>query len=161
MSKMGSHDPFGYLKQKLWPKERSGVELPIWLPTTKIQETPWFPCVKVACYIPLESSRQGLQLCFRTHMNQRSSHKVMGHQSCNSPNFGNFERTKWHLGASPMAKHKEYYKGSSKENTIKGKVMTSPKSGPWFVLWIHVCPWFVYASKVMQLCINQLVVWFV
>jgi len=21
MSKMGSHDPFGYLKHKLWPKE--------------------------------------------------------------------------------------------------------------------------------------------
>jgi hypothetical protein len=25
MSKMGSHDPFGHLKHKLWPKERSGV----------------------------------------------------------------------------------------------------------------------------------------
>jgi hypothetical protein len=24
MSKMGSHDPFGHLKDKLWPKERSG-----------------------------------------------------------------------------------------------------------------------------------------
>jgi hypothetical protein len=25
MSKMGSHDPFGHFKHKLWPKERSGI----------------------------------------------------------------------------------------------------------------------------------------
>jgi len=27
MSEMGSHDPFGYLKHKLWPNERSRVKL--------------------------------------------------------------------------------------------------------------------------------------
>jgi len=25
MFKIGSHDPFGHFKHKLWPKERSGV----------------------------------------------------------------------------------------------------------------------------------------
>jgi hypothetical protein len=45
MSKMGSHDPFGHLKHKLWPKERPRVKLSIWLLTTKSQESPWFPCV--------------------------------------------------------------------------------------------------------------------
>jgi hypothetical protein len=40
MSKMSLHDPFGYLQHKLWPKERLGVKLPIWLPTTKSQESP-------------------------------------------------------------------------------------------------------------------------
>jgi hypothetical protein len=29
MSKMGSHDPFGHLKHKLWPKEGPGIELAI------------------------------------------------------------------------------------------------------------------------------------
>ncbi len=29
MFKMGSHDPFGYVKHKLWPKEGSGVKLSI------------------------------------------------------------------------------------------------------------------------------------
>ncbi len=29
MFKMGSHYPFGYLKHKLWPKERQKVKLPI------------------------------------------------------------------------------------------------------------------------------------
>jgi hypothetical protein len=29
MSKMGSHDPFEHLKDKLWQKKRLGVKLPI------------------------------------------------------------------------------------------------------------------------------------
>jgi len=32
---MGSHDPFGFLKHKLWPKEGLKVKLPISLLTTK------------------------------------------------------------------------------------------------------------------------------
>jgi hypothetical protein len=43
---------------------------------------------------------------------------------------------------------------------IMGKVMVSPKSKLWWVLWIRVCPWLVLAPKVLQLCTNQLVVWF-
>jgi len=35
MSKMSLHDPFGYLKHKLWPKEGLRVKSPIWLSTTK------------------------------------------------------------------------------------------------------------------------------
>jgi hypothetical protein len=27
MSKLGSHNPFGYLKHKLWPKEGLGVKV--------------------------------------------------------------------------------------------------------------------------------------
>jgi hypothetical protein len=38
MYEMESHDPFGHLKHKLWPKERPGVKLAILLPTTKSQE---------------------------------------------------------------------------------------------------------------------------
>ncbi len=29
MFKMGFHDPFEYLKHKLWPKEGLGVKMPI------------------------------------------------------------------------------------------------------------------------------------
>jgi hypothetical protein len=32
---MGSRDPFGHLKHKLWPKEGPRVKLQIWFPTTK------------------------------------------------------------------------------------------------------------------------------
>jgi hypothetical protein len=48
----------------------------------------------------------------------------------------------------------------STEYTIKGKVVTSPKFGWWWVLWVRVCPGLVLTPKMFQLCINQLVVWF-
>jgi hypothetical protein len=47
------------------------------------------------------------------------------------------------------------------EHTIRGKVLASPKFGSWWILWVHVCLWLVHAPKMLQLCINQLVVWFV
>jgi hypothetical protein len=45
--------------------------------------------------------------------------------------------------------------------TIWGKVVVSPKSGPWWVLWVCVCSWFVHEPKMLKLRTNQLVVWFV
>jgi hypothetical protein len=95
MSKMGSHDPFGHLKHKLWPKEGPEVKLPIWLPTSKHPESPWFPCVQVACHISLERSQRGLQIFLEHHFNRRSTHKVMGFQSYESLNLGNFETPTW------------------------------------------------------------------
>jgi hypothetical protein len=44
--------------------------------------------------------------------------------------------TKWHLNAGLVARHK-----------IRGKVVASPKSGLWWVLWVHVCSWLVRAPK--------------
>jgi hypothetical protein len=93
MSKIGLHDPFEHPKHKLWPKEGAGVKLAIWLLTIKSQESPWFPCIQVACDIPLESSWQGLQLFFRLHFNRRFACKVMGSQSWWSPN--------WEFGCGP------------------------------------------------------------
>jgi len=95
MSKMDSHHPFGHLKHKFWPKERSGVKLAVWLSTTKSRESTWFTCVQVAYNILLKSSQRGLQLCFRPHLHRRSTRKVMGFQSRRNPNFGNFETPTW------------------------------------------------------------------
>jgi len=66
---MGSHDPFGYLKHKLRPKEGSTVKLSIWLPTTKSQKSLRIPCVQVAWHIPLKSFQRGLKFYFRPHFN--------------------------------------------------------------------------------------------
>jgi len=41
--------------------------------------------------------------------------------------------------------------------TIRGKVVVSCKFGPWWILWVRVCPWLVLAPKVLQLCTNHLV----
>jgi hypothetical protein len=95
MSKMGLDDPFGHLQHKLWPKERPGVKLAVWLPTTESQESTWFPCVQVACNTPLKSSRRGLQLRFTPHHNQRSAQEVMNPQSYESCNLSNFGTLAW------------------------------------------------------------------
>jgi hypothetical protein len=148
MSKMGSHHPFGHLKHKLWPKERSGVKLTIWLPTTKSRESTRFPCVQVACDIPLENSQQRLQLCFQPHLHWRFARKVMVPQSCRSPNLGNFEtpRTKSHLDVGPVERRKIYYKGegggfpqiqavvSPMCPSCPCDVLPSPKLGPRWAL---------------------------
>jgi len=42
------------------------------------------------------------------------------------------------------------------KNTIRGKVVASPKFGSWWVLWIRVCSWLVHAPKVLQLCTTNL-----
>jgi hypothetical protein len=147
MSKMGLHDPFGHLKHNLWPKEKSGIKLAIWLSTTKSWESTWFPCVQVACDTLLESLQWGLQLCLKRHSDRRSAtEEVIVPQSCGSSNLGDFETPKsiWMRAPRRGAKY-----------TIWGKVVASPESGPWWVLWIRSHPWLVLAPKVLQLCINH------
>jgi hypothetical protein len=53
------------------------------------------------------------------------------------------------LDVGLMERHKVYY---------KGKVVASPKSGPWWILWARICLWLFLTPKVLQLCINQLVI---
>jgi len=119
MSKVGSHDPFEYLKHNLWPKEGPGVKMPIWLPTTKSQESPWFIYVQVAWHLSLESCQQGLQLCFRPPFNWNLHKKLWASKVIRVPisrisklSIWEFE-TKWQFGATPMAKYKAYYKGEA------------------------------------------------
>jgi hypothetical protein len=104
---MGSHDPFGHLKHKLWQKERPGVKLAVWLLTTKSQESTRLPCVQMECNTLLKSSRQELKLCFKPHPNWRSEQEVTVSQSCGSPTlavlglpFGS-PRTKRPFGCGP------------------------------------------------------------
>jgi hypothetical protein len=140
MSKMGSHYSFGHLKHKLWPKEGSGVELPgvrqFWLPITKSRESTRSTWLQTTCHIPLESSRQELQLCFRPHRNWSSAQEVMRPQSPGSPNWRDF--------GTPTRESREKkaiwmlapWRGT--EYTIRGKVVASPKFGPWWVLCVRV-----------------------
>jgi hypothetical protein len=160
MLKMSTHDPFEFLKHKLWPKEGPKVKLAIWLPTTKSQEIAPISLRVGGMRHTLESSWQGLQLFFICHLNQRSIDKVMGPQNRRSPNFGNFGTQDSHLGVLGQSDIWMLAPWPCTKYTIKGKVVASPKSRPWWVLWVRVCSWLVLAPKVFQLCTNQLVVWF-
>jgi hypothetical protein len=84
----------------------------------------------------------------------------MGPRSRGSLNFENFRTPTWEswdkmpFGCGPRGEAQSIY-------NIRGKVMASPKSRSWWVLWIRIYPWFILAPKVLHLCINQLVGWFV
>jgi hypothetical protein len=136
MFKMGLHDPIGYLKNKLWPKEGSRIKLLIWLSTVKSQETPWFPCMQVMCHVLFVwnfTSIKGLHTKLWAPKVTRVP--ISGILGLPLGSHG----TKWHLGVDPVARHIEYYKGEGGG---------FPKSGMWWVLWIYVYPWFVCAPKV-------------
>ncbi len=140
------------LRQKLWPKEGPIIKLLIWFSTTKSQESPWITYVHVACYIPLKRYWRMLQFCFRPHLNQSFEKIIMSLQSCRSPNFRNCGTPKLgDLGQNDIWMQAPW---PGTKNNIRGKVVAFPKSGPWWILWIYVCPWFICAPKMLQLHIN-------
>jgi hypothetical protein len=115
MSKMGLHEPFGHLQHKLWQKERPGVKLPIWLPTTRSQELTWPQCVQGECDTLLESSWRKLQVCLKSHPNQSSEKIIITLQSGGSPNQDSFllvsPEIKSHSNVGATERCKEYYMG--------------------------------------------------
>jgi hypothetical protein len=117
MSKMGLHEPFGHIQHKLWQKERPGVKLPIWLPTSKSQESTRLRCVQVKCDTPLESYQREIQVCFRPHPNWRFDQRVMTPQSGGNPNLDSFGTPPWEswdkkpFGCGPVESYKVYYMG--------------------------------------------------
>jgi hypothetical protein len=95
MSKMASHESFGHMQPKLWAKERPGIKLAIWLPTTKSQESTRSRRAMGECNMELESSRGELQDWFRPRPNWRSGWEVMMAQSLGSPKRDSFETPIW------------------------------------------------------------------
>jgi len=107
----------------------------------------------VACDIPLESSGWRLNFFFKPHFNPRFAHKVMGPQNHKSPYCGNFGT---HLGVPWQNDIWVLVSWPSIEYTIRRKVVASPKSEPWWVLWVYVCPWFVCAPKCYNYTLTNL-----
>ncbi len=106
-----------YLKHKLWPKERSGVKLGIWLMTTKSQKSPWFTCLQVAWHIIkifltrdttlLETSFQSEAYIKSYRLSKSREFQFQKFWESQLGSLG----TKWHLGARLVAMHRKYYKG--------------------------------------------------
>jgi hypothetical protein len=117
MSKMGLHDPFGYLKHKLWPKERLEVKLAIWLPTTKSWESPQFLAHRWHDAYRWQDLDKGNDFASYLTSIEGFHTKLWVSKMARVPILGilglplGSPGTKWHLGAGPMARHREYYKG--------------------------------------------------
>jgi len=112
---MGLHDPFGHSTYKLWPKEGSGVKLPICLSTTKSRESLRFPCAHVMCNIHWKDLDEGYNFVYYL-ISIEDLHaklwapKVVGMLSVGNSGSGS-PRTKWHLGGDPVGMHKIYSEG--------------------------------------------------
>jgi hypothetical protein len=156
MSKLSSHDPFGHFKHKLWPKEGSGVKFDF--RPLNIRNIPDF----LACGWHTTYCWKALDEAYNFSLDLISIGglhtklwllKVVGVSTLGISRLPLESPTiKCHLGAGPMARHIVYYKG---------------EGGGFPQVWALVSlvnPCFPVAhpcTKMLQVHINQLVVWFV
>jgi hypothetical protein len=155
---MGSHDPFGHLKYKLWPKEGLGVELAIWLPTIKSRELPdSFRASGVQHTIGKLLTRVTTLLWTSSQL--EVCRKNYGPPKLRESQVWEFRAS--HLGVLGKIAIWMMVPWLVTKYTIKGKVVASPMSRLRWILWVRICLWLVLTPKVLKLCTNQLVVWFV
>jgi hypothetical protein len=148
MSKIASHESFGHLQHKLWSKEGPSVKLPIWLPTTKSRQSTRPPvCAGRLRHIVGKLSRRA------TSLPQTSSQSKVWARSYECPKSRESKPTQFretHLGVPGQKAIWMWPPWSGAKYTIWGKVVASPKSGPWWIKWIQSCPWLVLAPRVLQ-----------
>jgi hypothetical protein len=157
MSKMGSHDPFGHFKHKLWPKKGLAVKLP----TTKFDSQP----LKVKNLLDF--------LACKWHAKYRWKALDEGYNfALDLISIGGLHTKLWPfevtkvptLGILGVPRQNDIWvlvPWPGKDYTIRGgKVLASPESRPWWVLWVRDYPWRIHAPKAFKLHTNQLVVSF-
>jgi hypothetical protein len=138
MSKMGSNGPLGYLKHKLWPNEGSEVKLPIWFSTIKSRDSPWIPSCRWRATYHWKALDKGYNLALDLTLIRGLHIMLWAFEVAGVPILGVLGQNDiWVLAPWPCI-----------VNTIRGKVVASPKSGLWWVSWVRVCMWFVRAPKV-------------
>jgi hypothetical protein len=152
---MASHWSFGNLQPKLWAKEGPGVELAVWLPTTKSWESTRSWRALGECDTALESARRGLQVWFRRRPNRRWGREAMMSQIPGSPKLGQFRDST--LGVPGQTTTWVWVRQNNAKYTIGRMVVTPPESGPWCVMWVRVSPWLVPTPNACRMSSNQLV----
>jgi hypothetical protein len=138
---MASHWSFGHLQPKLWVKERPGVKLAVWLPTTKSRELTRSRRALREWDTALESPRRRLQVWFRPCPDRRLGQEATMSQSLENPNPGQFRDST--LGVSGKSVIRVQVRRRGTKN-ITGRMVVAPlESGPWWVLCVKVpeaCP---------------------
>jgi hypothetical protein len=117
MSKMGSHDPFGHLKHKLWPREGPGIKLAIWLLTIKVRNHFYFLMCRWCATYRWKALDEGYNFS-SDRISIRGLHaKLWACKVARDPivrisglPLGSLG-TKCHLDVGLMERHKVYYKG--------------------------------------------------
>jgi len=117
MSKMGLHDPFWHLKHKLWPNERPVVKLPIWPWPLKVGNLSNFLACRWRATYRWKALNKGYNfaldlISIKDFHTKLWAPKVVGVPTLEISGLPlGSPKTKWHLGAGPVARHIVYYKG--------------------------------------------------
>jgi hypothetical protein len=117
MFKMGLHDPFGHLKHKLWPKkgQKSNCQFDSW--PLKVKNLPNFLLCKWRVTFHWKAFDKGYNFALYLTSIEELHTKLWASKVARVLILGILGlplgslKNKWHLGASPMARHRVYYKG--------------------------------------------------
>jgi len=146
MSKMALHEPFGHLQHKLWQKERPRVKLAVWLPTTKSRESTRPRCADRVRHTIGKLSTIATSLLQTSSQSEvwTKRYELTKSRESKLGQFWDFS-----LGVLGQKAIRMWVPRSNVENTIWGKVVASPESRPWWVLWVQNCSWLVLAPRVL------------
>jgi hypothetical protein len=154
MFKIGSLGSFEHLKHKLWAKEGPGVELPVWLPTTKSPELTFSRCPIRECDMALESSRREYNFALNRIAIWGLLAKLWGSKVAGVP-FGAISGLPFwspgknsHLDVASVESCRVYYKGEGGGFPQVRAVVS---------LVCSCCPCLVLAPRVLQFCTNHFV----
>jgi hypothetical protein len=161
---MALHWSFGHLQPKLGAKERSGVKLAIWLPTTKRRESTSSRSPNWECDTSLERSRRGLQLRFRPRRNQTRQSGVMSAQSPRTPTGTISGQFRDNFGTLTWESREKEPFGCSLSGVVQrilygGRWWLPPSSGCGESC-VSKCPWLVPTPKGVLEC-ELTTLWFV
>jgi hypothetical protein len=147
---MGSHDPFGHLKHKLWLEERPRVKLAIWIPTTESRELTRCLACRWHATCRWKALDEGYNFALDLIL-------IGGYSPAKSREFQPWQF--WDSHFEVLGQKAIWMRASQSgvEYNIWWKVVASLESGPWWVLWIRSHPWLVLAPRVFQLCTNHFV----
>jgi len=158
MSKMGLHDPFGSSNTNYGQKKGQESNCQFDSQPLKVKNFPNFLVCRWRVTYHWKVLNKGYKFSSDFISIGGLHTKLWAPKVVGVPNvrisrlpFGN-PGTVWHLGASPMAKHKVYYKGEG-GGFPQVQAMVSLVNS-----WLRVAR---PCTKMLQLRTNQLVVWFV
>jgi hypothetical protein len=151
MSKMGLHDPFGHLNTSYGQKKGRESTWQFDFQPLKVRNCPNFLAYKWCMTYRWKYLNKGYNFVLDLISIRGLHTKLWALKVVRVPIVGisglPTQNDIWVLVSWPGT-----------EYIIRGKVVTSPKSRPWWVLWVCVYPWFIHAPKCSNYALTNL--WF-
>jgi len=151
MFKMGLYCLFGHLKHKLWPKERPGVKLPVWLSTRKVGNRPDLLGYRQCATYHWKAFDKSYNFVLHLTSIWGLLAKLWGSKVAGVP-VGvilGVPGEKSHLDVGPVESCRVYYKGEGGGGFPQVRAVVS--------LVCPCCPWLILAPKVLQVCTDHFV----